>query len=318
MPPPADKRGADGGSVVTASDNGDAQKGGASDENNGSKAKSPVVDSNVGDPQADAIRRSFVGKRGLRASLRSTSLVLRKEPSHNLLGHEEHSETERSNFSFERQGDDGDPPRELRFGGWLLRKTCLRPNFHLRIQMMLSFGVVSTLTLCIVMATTIALSVFTGHSVRISCRKPLTDWLEDNTATTRYVAEAFAPKLPYSLADALHVIVRDRFEGYPDAQGYKDDSLVPFYDVTTKRHRYPLEMPMLPMDWQLDPNVDAWNADEHLQGRGHWFPGFEVSTASSFYGVQGTCNPEETNVNAAAYYPNCTDAHNDMTKGVRK
>ena len=295
QPPPADETGADKASVMTASHDGGEKRRDASDEKNGAKPEPPLP-----------------------PPKRRSSLSLRKVPIHILLGPEADFETENSVSSRERQENDGDPTGELRFGGgWLLRKTCLRPNLRLRRQMMLSFGIVSTLTLCIMMVATITLSVSTGNSVKARCREPLDEWLSDNTATARYVTEAFAPKLPSNIVDSLHAIVRDRFEGYPDAQGYEDDSLVPFYDVTTKRQRYPLDLPMLPMDWQLDPNVDVRNADEQLQGRGHWFPGFMVSTASAFYGMQGTCDPEETNKTAATYYPNCTDAHNNMTTGVR-
>ena len=89
----------------------------------------------------------------------------------------------------------------------------------------------------------------TGQKFNKSCHKPLTEWLEDNKATTRYAAEALDPKFPYNLANAIHVIVRDQFEGYPYTQGYKDDILVPFYNVTIKQQRYQPEMTMIPMDW---------------------------------------------------------------------
>ena len=150
MPSPANKKVTDRGSVVTASDNGGA-KGICKWFKKWSKAKPPVVGSDVGDPQAKATRHTFVRKKDLCASSQSTSFVLLKVPSHILLGHEGNYETERSNFSFERQGDDGNLPKEFGFDGWMLMKTCLQTSSQLHRRVMLSFGVVCTLMLLIMM-----------------------------------------------------------------------------------------------------------------------------------------------------------------------
>lgn len=109
--------------------------------------------------------------------------------------------------------------------------------------------------------------------------------------------------------------VKDRIVGYP-YDGWEDDLFVPFYDIESRRNVYPLNHPPCQMDWNTTLNINAENAEEHLQERAHWskiFP--DVATASALYFMQGVCDPSEKNASVSTYYPNCTEANNDFRTG---
>jgi len=137
--------------------------------------------------------------------------------------------------------------------------------------------------------------------------------------------------------------VRDRIVGYP-YEGWDNDAYVPFFEdveqrqeeegvITTetnntntsdgqrrRRRVYPLRHPPPPMEWNIIPNLNPRNAREHLQEREPWLSLFPaVSTATAGYLMQGACDPSVVDsddpVNRGRYYPNCTDANNDIGTG---
>jgi hypothetical protein len=117
--------------------------------------------------------------------------------------------------------------------------------------------------------------------------------------------------------------VRDRIVGYP-YDGYEDDQHVPFLDTDTNTNRYPLKGFPVPLDWQVDFNINNENRQEHLQGRWDWaFDGgttdkerelYKRSSLSGSFFFQGTCDPS-SQPGSSVYAPNCTKANNDISTG---
>jgi len=120
-----------------------------------------------------------------------------------------------------------------------------------------------------------------------------------------------------------------------DDNGWERDAYVPFRDRTTGRNVYPLNASPLALDWNVSQqrilnnnnnnnsnsnnNNNDYAHEEHWQGRWDGTEPFllqnhHLAPLPSFF-LQGVCDPNETNVTAAAYYPNCTAAHNDVTTG---
>jgi hypothetical protein len=108
--------------------------------------------------------------------------------------------------------------------------------------------------------------------------------------------------------------VMDRIAGYP-LKGWENDTYVPFLDMDTGTRRYPLNVTPAPLEWDIWLNVDSANAQENAQERSAWVQYFPVSTASGGYFMQGACDPNATDPTSWAYYPNCTDANNDVSTG---
>jgi len=196
-----------------------------------------------------------------------------------------------------------------------LRYTCLNSRFTLRAQMMLSFGVFSTCIIALVVVTCITVSLVSGRVIKDQASKSLEDLsrlLEGRAA--RYVAEELTPRLNLDdVVDLLAEATKDRFQGYPI---YEDDSKVPFRDIFTNTSQYPIVSQKLPLDWQIEPNVNEENYQEHLQDR--WFSEPErarISTSNAVYIMPGSCNPNTTDPTSAAYWQNCTKANNDISSG---
>jgi hypothetical protein len=226
----------------------------------------------------------------------------------------------------------------------ILQKTCLNSKFSLRMQMMLSFGTVSALTLIIVVAVSLAASITAGTQVNDMTQETFQDLAKSIAGTTaHYLADDLTPRLlPVDLVQILYEATRDRFSGYPL---FEDDSQVPFVNLlntnnnqaeeediimfgnntnatnTRALNYYPIRGRPLPLDWQMprdDPSqlVTSSNYYEHVQDRWRWYDHSPtLSTASAAYYMQGMCDPAETNPRAPTYFPNCTAANNDIATG---
>jgi hypothetical protein len=119
--------------------------------------------------------------------------------------------------------------------------------------------------------------------------------------------------------------VRDRIVGYP-YDGYEDDRHVPFLDSDTNTNIYPLKGFPVPLDWQVDFNINEENRQEHLQGRWNWAFDqngtitqaqrdlYNSSSLSGSFFFQGTCDPA-AGPESPFYAPNCTDANNNIDVG---
>ena len=264
-------------------------------------------------------------------SRRSNSLELRKVPDHILLTARSAIMDELESQSSRGMGgsDVGGGGKKRRSSskvlsathGWF-HKVLLNPKYSLRKQMMLTFGSVSALTIVVVMVVAIIASVLTGNSIKAESAANVETWVKQSLGTTaRYVAETVSPRLmPTDLVQIMYEVARDRFAGYPTTE---DDSDTPFFDTISQTNVYPLSNPPLPLDWDFRHtpdervgNVNEANYEEHVQDRWSWFSANpRLSTALSLYTMQGACDPRSTNANDMEFYPNCTDANNDISTG---
>lgn len=202
----------------------------------------------------------------------------------------------------------------------LLHATCLKPTYSLRQQLMLSFGSASLLTLVIVVTVACICSNITGETVKDHTedllRAQVVRRLQVNSRSVAETFSAYIENLEGSV-QLMTEMTQDRIVGYP-RPGWEEDELVPFRNMETNSNKYPLNSPLIPMEWDIDVNINTENSKEHLQERAEWaqlgyFPPQSSSTASYF--MQGVCDPSETNANSVTYYENCTDANNDWETG---
>jgi len=259
---------------------------------------------------------------------RSNSLELRKVPDHILLMARSAIMDDLGSQSSRDTGSDGVLKKErssskllLATHGWFHR-LLLNPKYSLRKQMMLTFGSVSALAIVIVMIVAIIASVLTGNSIKDESATYVETFVKQSMGTTaRYVAETLSPRImPNDLVQIMYEVARDRFVGYPTTE---DDSATPFFDTLTQTNVYPLSNPPLPLDWDFrrtpderSGNVNEANYEEHVQERWPWFSANpRLSTVLSTYTMQGACDPRSTNPEDMEFFPNCTDANNDISTG---
>ena len=196
----------------------------------------------------------------------------------------------------------------------LLRMTCLNPKFTLRTQLMLSFGSVNFITIFLVVLVCVVVSLMAGENI-----KDINQETFQNTANTiqgrtaRYLAESLEQNLyPKDVVQTIYELTRDRFQGFPQVVS---DDLVPFRDMDTNTSRYPIVGTPLPLDWQIQEHVTISNDQEHVQGRRNWYGNASLSTRNGYFIMQGACDPNVTDPRARTYWPNCTEANNNITTG---
>ena len=143
--------------------------------------------------------------------------------------------------------------------------------------------------------------------------------------SSRHTSDALSAKFGTFRAHAsiLSEFIRDRIVGYPYDDGWEDGRYVPFFDTDTQQNAYPLRSSKLPPPaWNVSLNFQSEDCDincfqEHLQERYQYsyLARDFISTSDIGLHFQGQCDPSETDPTAYYYYPNCTDANNDMTTG---
>mmetsp|Transcript_30884 Transcript_30884/g.92555 ORF Transcript_30884/g.92555 Transcript_30884/m.92555 type:complete len:1871 (-) Transcript_30884:814-6426(-) len=252
---------------------------------------------------------------------RKSSLELRKVPHHILLGPDWDASGEADSEDFFEVDDSFEVDDVMHYEGKstvrdVLQQTCLRPDYSLRKQLMLSFGTVSAVTMIFVMVTSIAVTISAGNRIEDASKESLESWVQDKASSSaRYVSDAFTTLLPGDVIDIMHEAIQDRFVGYPTAQ-FDRDELVPFEDMDTGRRVYPINAKNLSLDWNFPFRVTESNHHEHIQNRWSYYsdlPG-GISTAGSLFHMQGACNPADV-PGGRKYLINCTDANNDPTSG---
>eukprot|EP00957_Ditylum_brightwellii_P075484 5737408-Ditylum_brightwellii.AAC.1 len=216
-------------------------------------------------------RTSSLSQRNSRSSV---LLKLRKLPPQLQVGDEtilgffpdETSETDDENDGAKNEINEKKPRFDL------LQMTCLRPTFSLRKQIILAFGTPIALTIFFVMIASIIFTVMVTTSITSEARSDVTTVTRTISRNSpRYVAEDLSLRMPLALPLLIAEVVMDRFAGYPHHAGYEDDTAVPFFDITTQRNSYPLNATAtLPLHWQIDPNVNGDNYQEHVQHRWSW------------------------------------------------
>eukprot|EP00934_Nitzschia_sp_Nitz4_P004295 Nitzschia sp. Nitz4//scaffold3_size479765//268429//273580//NITZ4_000112-RA/size479765-snap-gene-1.403-mRNA-1//-1//CDS//3329550794//4285//frame0 len=194
----------------------------------------------------------------------------------------------------------------------LLEYLCLRPEYSLRTQLMLSFGTISAATIAVVVLTCVVVAVLVGNEAKDSTIETFEGISEKVEAlTAEYLAESLSEKiLMVDVVNVLAEVTLDRFAGYPQPS----DEYVPFHNSLTGLGQYPLEMSPMPLEWQFEPNVNDDNYVEHLRTQ-DYYRTRPVSTAAASYFFPGICDPNELDATADTYMSNCTDANNDISAG---
>ena len=196
---------------------------------------------------------------------------------------------------------------------------CLSNKYKLKTQLMMSFGCVNLLTVLLVMLVFVTTCYVVGDSIKdINQEEFETLFIrESQPLTVSYLAEALEKRfMPVDLVDLLHEAAQDRFQGYPNS--LFDDNMTPFRDIYSGRNIYPVKGAPMPMDWQVQKDVNESNYEEHSQkSRYDTFLKTQraVTTANANFMMQGVCDPNDFDEASPNYWPNCTDSNNNVTMG---
>lgn len=265
----------------------------------------------VADSESESRRTSYKTKSGqtLGGSKRMSSLELRRLPANILL-------TPACNdaASVLSDGFHSDEAEKKVLGEKkdCLQIFCLRPGYSLRTQLMLSFGTISVITVVAVVVTCIIVAVMAGENVKDISRDSFESIAtETQGLTSRYLAESLTEKLLLvDVVNLIHEVTQDRFAGYPSTS----EDGVPFYDILSGRSKYPVDFPPPRLEWQFETNINEENYEEHFRGQ-DYYRTRNASTATASFLVKGVCDPSENDPVGDAYWPNCTDANNDISTG---
>ena len=204
--------------------------------------------------------------------------------------------------------------------GRLLQKTCLKQHYSLRRQLLTSFGSVTFITLTLVVIVSIIMLNAAGNLVKERSSKVMKDQIHSSMiSTTKTTAETFS-KLKENFDGVVQQVVEitmDRISGYPDS-GWEDDLFVPFFDIDSQRNVYPLDVDPAPLEWMINRDVTDDNFAFVFPGRStKWLEQAKlfVSFSTGAFFMQGQCDPTVREPISLAYYPNCTEAHNDVSTG---
>ena len=198
----------------------------------------------------------------------------------------------------------------------VLQRTCLKPSNSLRTQLLRCFGVSAFVSLAMVVVLACLSTLFAGRTVKDRADMLMRGQVTDNLLiSSRLVGEQFDAYMT-DVEGTVQLIVeavQDRIVGYPH-EGWQDDRHVPFVDSFTGARMYPIRQPPPPMEWNIAPNVNVTTIRDHYPGQ--WLNEFpSITTATGAYFMQGSCDPNEADVNSRTYYPNCTAANNDFATG---
>lgn len=200
----------------------------------------------------------------------------------------------------------------------LLRKACLKPNYSLRYQLWVSFGSISTVAILVIVSTSIAVSVTAGNRVHHHANSTLTEQvIRTVQLSSASVADTVSRRSNglSGTVSLLRQVTHDRIVG----ENWATDENVPFVDIIdSATPKYPLAPVPLPPDWNITVNVNEENYQEHVQEeRKTWYGDpYVISTKHATFRFQGQCDPSAVEGDWS-YYPNCTDANNDVaTAGV--
>ncbi|CAB9519606.1 expressed unknown protein [Seminavis robusta] len=214
-------------------------------------------------------------------------------------------------------------------GTYVCYQTCVKPQYSLRRQLLLSFGATGVITTSLVILMACLCVLSTGRVVQENARAFISrEVISSISNSSQYAAESFSQELDHlrGTVSLIVEIVRDRIVGYPN-DGWENDTHVPFRNLQGQQ-KYPLKSPLLPRDWMVTPNIHWNNYQEHVQElfdllqKQHMAPSHGkpmLSTESAAFVFPGNCDPTVTDTNHPAYYPNCTQANNNaQTGGVVK
>jgi hypothetical protein len=202
----------------------------------------------------------------------------------------------------------------------LLRNTCLKPTYSLRRQLLLGFGSTALISLTIVVSVAIILANLAGNTVKDRSEKLLNRQIEERLQKNSLFVAETVDGFAQNFAGTVRIVVelvQDRIVGYPEP-GWENDTYIPFRDHDTGTNIYPLKARPLPMDFEIYQHTNSTRAREDVQERVEWITSGKLppsSTGNASYFIQGMCDPHESDSEARTYYPNCTEANNDMSSG---
>lgn len=200
----------------------------------------------------------------------------------------------------------------------VLQATCLKPRYSLRYQLFASFGVTAACAIGVVVLAATLTAKSSGEALKTVSRLLLQEQVVANARTSsQHAADSLSKKFENleGVVSLLGEVTRDRIVGYP-REGWQNDENIPFLDTFSGRNIYPLVNKELPLDWNIDVNVNSTNYEEHVHDRWPWYADhYPISTSSANYRIQGACDPAETDPAAPTYYQNCTAANNDFSTG---
>lgn len=194
----------------------------------------------------------------------------------------------------------------------------LKPTYSLRNQLLRSFGNATAVAgiisfIAAIVCYYLSSKILQQDADTLFCNQIVSQLKTNN----KYVAGTFT-EFSSNFETALLLvreILTNCIVGYPES-GWEDDRFVPFPDMDTGENIYPLKSKPLPLDWEIDLNINESNKVEHLQERARLFDTFPaVSTSSASYFMQGICDPNEFNSSSVSYYENCTVENNNVTTG---
>ena len=271
---------------------------------------------NVGNASNSEVASSSKSRR------RNSSLDLRRLPDHILLMPNfdvSEYEGEEDYVDSPSKKTDLVPERTSCWKNMMRCAFCLSNKYRLKTQLMMSFGCVNLLTVVMVMLVFVTTCYFVGNNIKEINEEEFETLLlgETQSLTVRYLAESLELRfIPVDLVDLLHEAAQDRFQGYP--KSLVEDNNSPFRDILTGRNIYPVIGPPMPLDWEVQRDVNESNFEEHSQ-QSRWDTFLKTqraaTTANAMFMLQGVCDPDEFDETSPNYWPNCTASNNDITMG---
>lgn len=255
-------------------------------------------------------RRSVTSSSGRTHSSMRSSMELRRQPVDELL--RPWQSTGGDTVASSRSDSDLEDEDESRDA---MHRTCLRPGYTLSKQLMLSFGSISAVTIIFVLVVCIVVAISAGESVKSINADSFEVLAKDRQGTTaRYLAESLDQRLMlFDSVKMLEEATQDRFEGYPEPT----DDFVPFLDVYSQTRKYPIVGKPMPLEWDFEENMNDGNYKEFVQTENRWdfYKRRPANTAKAGFLMQGSCDPSALDPSSDGYWPNCTNANNNITSG---
>ena len=208
----------------------------------------------------------------------------------------------------------------------ILQSTCLKTNYSLRRQLVVSYGITAFVTIFVVVLMATSVSIRASNQVNYDTKQLFTTQVTRNIQESGLIISNIFTKRIDNIKTStslLREIIQDRIVGYPTAD-FVDDTYVPFKDressssgQSNNNNKYPLQTKLLPRDWEIVSNLNEDNIQEHTQERSEFFKNYigQLSTETGMFFFPGNCNPNHTSPNQQGYFPLCTDDNNNATLG---
>ena len=185
----------------------------------------------------------------------------------------------------------------------------------------MTFGSTAFLTITIAVVLAVIAAKMAGQVVADKSRASLRDQVIRSIQTSSgEVADVISRRIEnlQGLVTLQSEVVRDRIVGYPEP-GWEDDQYVPFLDILSGQNQYPLQGIPPIRDWEVNSTFISSSATEDLQDRATILnlngSSYYFDTSRYSYRFQGNCDPSISDPHDSNYYPNCTEANNNVDTG---